>query len=338
MSLRMIEVVTSSSLAAVLKSVDEKLEILGAWSEPLEEELHLLRVLVRGEKTEAVIHSLSSRLEGQPDFRLMIFEVEAVLPEPPDPEPEEKPEDAEEKSSNDSIKNQHRIACAELVQKLSSGNVVNRIFVLTVVLSTVVAVIGLLRGDVAVIIGAMVIAPLLGPNMTLSLATTLGDGKLMRQAVWVNGAGVALALAISAVAGLVVSVDASNPEIQNRLIVGLSDVVLALAAGSAGALAFTTGLSSALVGVMVAVALLPPLATSGLLLGSGQWNLALSSLLLTTTNIICINVAGVATFLFQNVRPAHWWEAERAKKVVRAAALIWLVLLGVWVFLIFLAS
>jgi uncharacterized membrane protein len=131
-----------------------------------------------------------------------------------------------------------------------------------------------------------------------------------------------------------VPVDPSVREIASRTEVGLSDVALALAAGSAGALAFTTGLSAAVVGVMVAVALLPPLATVGLLLGSGHPRLAVGALLLTLTNIVCVNLAGVATFLWQRVNPRHWWEADRAKRMVRVSGAIWLALLALLVALI----
>jgi len=109
--------------------------------------------------------------------------------------------------------------------------------------------------------------------------------------------------------------------------VRLDSVVLALASGSAGALAFTTGLSAALIGVMVAVALLPPLVTFGLLLGAGYWNPALTALQLFLINIICINLAGVVTFLLQGIRPAKWWEAEKAKKATRTAIVSWFLVL-----------
>ncbi|GEM_PF-860880 len=79
---------------------------------------------------------------------------------------------------------------------------------------------------------------------------------------------------------------------------GLDDIAIALASGSAGVLAFTTRASSILIGVMVAVALLPPLVAFGLLLGAGHELLAFGALLLLFVNIICINLAGVVTFLY----------------------------------------
>ncbi|MBD3349838.1 MAG: DUF389 domain-containing protein, partial [Candidatus Eisenbacteria bacterium] len=87
--------------------------------------------------------------------------------------------------------------------------------------------------------------------------------------------------------------------------------------------------------VMVAVALLPPIAASGLLIGSRQFGAATGSLLLTAVNIISINLAGVAAFVFQGVQPRRWWEAERAKKAARRSALAWTALLAVLVTILY---
>jgi uncharacterized membrane protein len=91
-----------------------------------------------------------------------------------------------------------------------------------------------------------------------------------------------------------------------------------------------------LIGVMVAVALLPPLVTSGLLLGGGQPALAMGALSLFMVNLICVNLAGVMTFLVQGIRPATWWEKDRAAKAVRVAVGLWMALLAALVGLILL--
>ena len=99
-------------------------------------------------------------------------------------------------------------------------------------------------------------------------------------------------------------------------------------------LAFTTGVPTTLVGVMVAVALLPPLVTFGLLFGAGFWKDAWGALLLLLTNLVCINLAGVATFLVQGVRPLTWWETNKAKKATALAITLWAILLTALVLLI----
>jgi uncharacterized membrane protein len=107
----------------------------------------------------------------------------------------------------------------------------------------------------------------------------------------------------------------------------LADVILALIAGSAAAISFTSELFSALIGVMVAVALLPPLVVFGMLAGSGHWELALGSFLLFVVNLICINLAGILTFLIQGIRPLTWWEAKKARKAARIAITFWVIFL-----------
>ena len=127
--------------------------------------------------------------------------------------------------------------------------------------------------------------------------------------------------------GLAIAVDPEVPAIASRTYLGVGDLALALAAGSAGTLAFTRGLAGAVIGVMVAVALVPPLVTFGLLLGAGYIEPALGALLLVVGNVVCVNLAGVATFLTQGVGPRSWWDGERAKKSSYIAIIIWFLLL-----------
>lgn len=174
----------------------------------------------------------------------------------------------------------------------------------------------------------MVIAPLLRPNVALALATTLADRELAWRAFKTNAAGVLVAVALAAALGLLVPVDPDIPALRTRTEMDIGTLVLALAAGAAGTLAFTQGLSGAVIGVMVAVALLPPAAAFGLLLGSGHLQPAFHAFLLTAGNVICINLAGVGTFLAQGIRPRRWWEAERARRASLAAVAIWLLLLA----------
>lgn len=345
MTLRMVEMVVREATPVETAALSEEVQALGVWREQLHDDHVLLRLLVPSDKTETVIEVLEKRFQSSPGFRLFIFEVQATVPQPEVEKASAAKEaegeangEAKDQASGGAARDAGRIACDELVQTLAQGAAVNRVFVVTVVLSVVVSAIGLIRDDVAVIIGAMVIAPLLTPNMTLSLATTLGDLKLARRALAVNGVGISVSLAVAVLIGASVTVDPSVRQIAMRTEVALSDVALALAAGSAGALAFTTGLSTAVVGVMVAVALLPPVVNVGLLLGGGYPYLAAGAALLSAVNIVCINLAGVATFLWQDVTPRHWWKAERARRMVRLAAGVWFGLLGLLVLLIYLGQ
>ena len=331
--------VVQNKFLADMSELTEELKLIGIWEERLENELTLVRILVQSERVESVLDNLESRFNHCEAFRLMLFEVTATLPilqeEDRQEDQDKENERSEEKKEK---KDPQRVACAELVESLSTQALANRTFILTVVLSAIVAAIGLINDNVAVIIGAMVIAPLLGPNMALALATTLGDITLARRAIQVNIVGLSLSLLVAFIIGFFVPFDIEGPEIISRTNTSFSDVVLALAAGMAGALAVTTGVSAALVGVMVAVALMPPLVAAGLLLGAGEYVLAGWAFLLVATNIISINLAGVGTFLLQGIRVRYWWEEKRAKLMVRIAGSVWIFLLLLLTALIYIAN
>jgi len=102
-----------------------------------------------------------------------------------------------------------------------------------------------------------------------------------------------------------------------------------LSSGVVGALAFTSAALSSLIGVMVAVALLPPLAVFGMLLGSGSFSASLGAFILFLVNIVCVNLAGVVTFRVFGVRPKVWWKEESARTGTRNAMILWGTLLAV---------
>jgi uncharacterized membrane protein len=108
-----------------------------------------------------------------------------------------------------------------------------------------------------------------------------------------------------------------------------------LASGAAGALSFTSAAPAVLIGVAVAVALMPPLVVFGLLLGAGDYSLALGALLLFLANLICVNLAGVVTFLSQGIEPRTWWEAKNAKEATVIAIVGWILLLAMLIIVVF---
>jgi uncharacterized hydrophobic protein (TIGR00341 family) len=288
----------------------------------------LIRILMDAEQSETVMDLLEKRYTGAEGNRVVILPVEATLPRA-EAEPEAASEQlpAEEKSSE-------RIGREELYEDIKNGARLSRVYMAMVVLSTIVAAIGLNQNSAAIIIGAMVIAPLLGPNVAMSLGTTLGDLSLLRHGFVTALLGIAMAFALSVIIGVLLNVNPTSSEIVSRTWVSFGDIAVALASGSAGALAFTTGVSATLIGVMVAVALLPPLVTTGLLLGGGHPALATGALSLFLVNLICINLAGVTTFLVQGIKPTSWWEKDRAVKATRIAIALSVTLLAVLVAII----
>ena len=333
MALRLADVVVPESAVDDLAALLEEESIVASWPYEVDEGRAGTRILVSSEDTESLLDSLAERFGGDDGFRVLLLEVEATLPRHEEEEDDDEEGAGEEEEAES---RPMRISREELYQDISDASSFSVVYLVTVALSTVVAGAGLLRGDVAVIIGAMVIAPLLGPNVALSLSATLGDTKLALHSGRTLLAGIGTSFALSVLMGFLTTVNPGVPELFSKSQVGFSDVAIALAAGAAGSLAFTTGLPAAIVGVMVAVALLPPLVATGLFLASGSLDLAAGAGVLVLTNVACLNLAAIATFLAQKVQPRTWWETEKAKKATRIALGSWLLLVGLLVGLILL--
>ncbi|MBN2055367.1 TIGR00341 family protein [bacterium] len=318
-------------LIKILLPYDSKtraLEIMGDqvaayWIHDLNDGHCMVEALVPAEGSEELIDSLSKKFAFQEQFKIILLPVEAVVPR--DQVEEGAPVRQPGSSGNNRLLS--RISREELYADITDPSRLTTFHILMILLSSVVAGLGILRDNVAVIIGAMVIAPLLGPQVALAFGATLGDLKMIKRAAVTAVAGMMVAYAVSCGWGLFTSVDPSALEVARRTRIDLPDIVLALAAGGAGVLSITTGASTALVGVMVAVALLPPLVTSGLLLGSGHGEPAMGAFLVFLANVICINLAGVLTFLGYGVRPLNWWETSRARRSTVIAVITWALLL-----------
>lgn len=306
--------------------------IMGVWKHPvqgmmysqLSEEQILVKILVFAEESENLLKLLQERFSDAKGFRINIIPVEASLPVKV-MEEESNAEDFH--ISEEKEKGSFRLSREELYEDIADATKLNRVYVVLVILSAIVAAIGLWNNSVAIIIGAMVIAPLLGPNLALSLAAALGDITLAKNALKTNLVGLAIAAAISIVLGYFLVVDPTIPELESRTVVGIDMVILALVSGSAGTIAFTSGAPTTLIGVAVAVALLPPLVTAGLLLGSGYISLAYGAFLLFLVNIVSINLAGVATFLMQGISPQDWPGDKWSRKHIVFTVLVLISLL-----------
>jgi uncharacterized hydrophobic protein (TIGR00341 family) len=286
----------------------------------------VIRAVVGTSRTGSLLDRLWRYQAGDPDFRVLVLPVDAVLPRPRASGGEE---DRPAPGSAAAVSRE------EIYAKVSDASELNRDYLALVVLATVVAAIGMVNDNTAAVIGAMVVAPLLGPNMGLALGLTLAERDLVRTSIRAALAGVGLAFAASLVMSLGLDADPRIPELAARTRLGLGDVLLALAAGCAGTLAFTSGAPAYLVGVMVAVALLPPTVACGLLLGEGHLREAGSALLLVLVNVTAVNLAAMATFVAKGMQPRTWWNAQRARRSVRWGLSGWLLLLAIFALLVF---
>ncbi|MFP7755918.1 TIGR00341 family protein [Thermodesulfobacteriota bacterium B35] len=320
MAYQLVEVMLPSGRAGDIRELLRDIPLAGTWSDSLEGNVARIYLLVETGHVEAVLNLLEGYLQTLAGSRAVLLPLEAVIPRPGAGTEAEKGRAAEEEVRR------RRISRQELYNDVVEGGSMTGNYLAMVVLSAIIAAIGLVRNDMAIIVGAMVLAPLLLPNVAFALANTLGDTELGRNAMKTAIAGIGLSVLTGIAIGLLVAVDPGNPALAARTHTGWSDLLLALASGTAAVLALTGGGRLSLVGVMVAVALVPPLVTGGLMFGSGLYRQGLAACNLALANVICINLAGVLTFHFQGIRPSTWWEKNRARQASRRATLIWFVL------------
>lgn len=321
--MKYIEIIADSGSADTILAIADKAHAHDIWLGTVgDDSKRQMRMLVTDNELQGALDKLQHILGAQTTSRIIVLPVDMSLPR----------EDDEEKKKEKSSSTAAREALYEEVVK--SANLDTNYFVL-VMLSTLVAAIALIENNVAVVIGAMVIAPLLGPNLALSVGTALGDGDLMLKSAKTLAAGILLAVCLSALLGYFWQFQGMSHELMSRTVVGISSVVLALASGAAAALSLTTRLSSVLVGVMVAVALLPPATTVGIMLGKGNTELAMGAALLLAVNIVSVNLASKIVFYIKGVSPRTWYEKEKARKAMRVYLLGWFVTLLILIFVIY---
>ncbi|MBS0656353.1 MAG: TIGR00341 family protein [Verrucomicrobia bacterium] len=324
----MIEIVVPNKQANATVQLLKDQTLLECRRVRLSDEETMVRILLSVEMCEKALEVLSKQHPGK-HSHVVVFPVQAILPV------EDIKEKAESEKKQAEEKPPERIGREELYESIKDSARCTYVYLLMIALSTIVATIGLMRNNVAIIIGAMVIAPMLGPNMALALATTLGDAGLLLRAFLTSLAGYGLAIGMSVCFGFILFEIPSLQAIRSHTVVGFGDMVIALASGSAAALALASGASAILIGVMVAVSLLPPLVSFGLLLGTGHLHLAFGALSLFLINLVCINLAAVMTFIFQGIHPASWYEKGKAKKSIAIAIVLWVLLLLTWMGFLF---
>ncbi|QGX97404.1 TIGR00341 family protein [Roseovarius faecimaris] len=310
-----------SAPEAEMEHIIRRAERLGAVDIQVHRELQeadriSVHILTDRPTRQELTDGLQSVLNGVEDWRITMLPVETTIPRPDEDKLREEPKRAGGATRE------------EIYNIVGPQARADSTYLIFVVLSTVVAALGMLTDSVAVVVGAMVIAPLLGPNLALAVGVALGDGGLIGRAITTNIVGVGLALALSFGIGLWWPVNLQSSELLARSTVGFDGMAIALASGAAAALSLATGVSSALVGVMVAVALLPPTAAIGLFLGAGQSTLAMGAALLLAVNVVCINLSAQVVMVARGITPRSFFERKRARRATWINGLIWFGLLA----------
>jgi uncharacterized hydrophobic protein (TIGR00271 family) len=177
---------------------------------------------------------------------------------------------------------------AAVVARIRPDSAWSTHYAFMICMSAGIAIIGLLQNSVAVIIGAMLIAPLMGPIIALGFAIATGDFRWMKDSVRTLLIGVLLALILCVILVKASPIEAVTSEIAARTRPTLFDLGVALFSGLAGSYAVVRGREGTIIGVAIATALMPPLAVVGFGLATGQWNIFGGALLLFFTNFMTI--------------------------------------------------
>lgn len=276
-------------------------------------QMQLSRMIVPDYKVQKVLDAFSYIIGSQPTAKIIVVEVEGYLPK-----------DLQEKEKK---KEKASVAREVIYTDMVKTTTLNSDYIFLVIISTIVATIGLIENNVAILIGAMVIAPLLGPNIAFSFATVTGDTKLMISSSKTVAVGLMIAIILPISIGYFFDGISNTNELMQRATIHLDLFALALASGAAAALSITSGLSSTLVGVMVSVALLPPAVTLGIFIGAGEWKLVYSTAIALLINIVSINLASKIVFFFQGIKPVFWFEIKKAKRSLIIYSILWVMIL-----------
>ena len=219
-----------------------------------------------------------------------------------------------------------REARVELADRVKGSSSTDTDFLVMMSLSAILAALGLIQGSTAVVIGAMLVAPLMGPLLGGGLALTQGNLRLFLDSIGTTGIGVALGLGISLGVGLLNPGYEPSLEIEARGNPDLFDLGIAFAAGMAAAYAQgRPNVAASLAGVAIAAALVPPLAVVGIALTNARVVIAANAAILLVTNIVAIVLGAALTFRLLGVRigtigaqPREW--ARRATILLVLAA------------------
>ncbi|MBE9012583.1 DUF389 domain-containing protein [Pseudanabaenaceae cyanobacterium LEGE 13415] len=201
-----------------------------------------------------------------------------------------------------------------LVTDLQTESKLDEIYILLIVGSCAIATFGLLSNSAAVIIGAMIVAPLMLPIRGLALGALIGDLTLFSQGAISVLVGTGLAMLISCLIGIIVALPTYGSEVLARSEPTLLDLGIAVTAGAiSGYAKAEPRIAGSLAGTAIAVALMPPVCVIGLGLAATDWSLSLGATLLYVTNLLGITLSCMLAFLlagytrFRHARRALTW-------------------------------
>jgi len=222
----------------------------------------------------------------------------------------------------------------KIIADVQDDSKANFDYFILVALSSSIATLGLLSDSPAVIIGAMVVAPLMSPILGIGLATTTGEKKLLKDALLTLLFGALLSIAIAMLLTWIndelpfISLHQIPGEVMSRTRSSPVDLTIAIAGGLAAAYAVTRPkLSAALPGVAIATALMPPVCTVGIGLALQNWQVASGSGLLFITNAVAIAFASGLVFLARGFSKEHRFGDAKVHATIWVSTVLVIILL-----------
>jgi uncharacterized hydrophobic protein (TIGR00271 family) len=182
----------------------------------------------------------------------------------------------------------------EVIERRYEDGRLSEHYLFMIAMSAGIAILGLLLSSPAVVIGAMLLSPLMGPIIALGFALAIGDWAWVKQSARTLAVGSVLAILLCAVLVFLSPIQTITSEIAARTRPNLFDLFVALFSALAGAYAMIRGREGAIVGVAIATALMPPLAVVGFGIATWNWTVFSGALLLFVTNFITIALTAFA--------------------------------------------
>ncbi|MGJ9458704.1 TIGR00341 family protein [Oceanobacillus sp. CF4.6] len=298
MSLQLLEIYAPKNFLNI-EEIKDHFSVISYWNSEEEKEKYLTRILLETNDVEQMLDYLERLPGGEDVYQVMLLPVQTYLPRKKEKEEDEK-------------KDLQRASRHELYTTVQGSSRISVSYILFIIFSAIVATVGIIKSSPAIVIGAMVIAPLIGPVTAISFASVLGDFKLIRQSIITSLVGIGIPIVIAAIFSFSFDPPVYSDEFLSRTDIQIIDVIAALVSGAAGALSFVKRNTGALVGVMVSVALLPPAVVFGMILGTGNWAAALVPFILLMVNVYSILLSAVIVFWLSGIKPNNWQDLQKA--------------------------
>lgn len=300
MELQLIEVYSPSNFD-FSNNILHNFPIVSYWITNVKDNNKLIRILVEKEDAEKILNYLEKASKKNDDFQIMLFSVKAYFPS-----------EYNELNETNDTKELERASKHELYEIVRSSGKINASFTWFTIFAAIIATVGIIQNSPGFVIGANVIDPAIGPILGISFASILGDQKLAQQSIITSLFGLSIPFTIAVVFGYYFDLPVNSNEFLSQTNVQIIDIIVATAAGAAGALSFVKRSHGQLVGVMVSLAVLPPTVVLGMMVGAGQWKEALMPLLMLLININAIFLSTILVFWLSGIKPINWRDIKEA--------------------------